>query len=103
MLRRGGPSDYHPAHAPVPLPACVAVRGRACARVWMKNRLFWARFSDGAVVAPNDLGAGMATRHRSAVTGQYITEDKAKRNPRESVKETDKKPTGGGKGGKGKK
>lgn len=79
------------------------MRVRAGARAWMKNHLLWAKFSDGAVVAPHDLGAGMATRHRSAVTGQYITEDKAKRNPRESVKETDKKPTGGGKGGKGKK
>lgn len=32
----------------------------------------------------------MPTRYRDAVTGEYITEDKAKRNPRESVKETDK-------------
>ncbi|ROO08076.1 multidrug transporter [Pseudomonas fluorescens] len=45
----------------------------------------------------------MATRHRSAVSGQYISEEKAKRNPRESVRETDKKPPSGGKGAKGKK
>lgn len=32
----------------------------------------------------------MPTRYRDAVTGEYITEDKAKRNPRESVRETDK-------------
>lgn len=83
------------------MPPCPCPRARA--RAWVENRPVWASFSDGAMVAPTDLGAGMATRHRSAVTGQYITEDKAKRNPRESVKETDKKPTGGGKGGKGKK
>lgn len=32
----------------------------------------------------------MPTRYRDAVTGEYITEGEAKRNPRESVKETDK-------------
>ncbi len=42
----------------------------------------------------------MPTRYRDAVSGEYITEEKAKRNPRESVKETDKpkpKPKGKGK------
>jgi hypothetical protein len=41
-----------------------------------------------------------ATRHRSAVTGKYVKEGYAKRNPRITVKETDKpkpKPRGGGK------
>ncbi|AVB14308.1 multidrug transporter [Pseudomonas savastanoi pv. glycinea] len=32
----------------------------------------------------------MPTRYRDAVTGEYITEKDAKKNPRESVKETDK-------------
>jgi hypothetical protein len=40
----------------------------------------------------------MPTRYRDAVTGEYITEKDAKKNPRESVKETDKTkkaPSGG--------
>ncbi|MNG99157.1 hypothetical protein D3C79_583220 [compost metagenome] len=86
------------------MPPCPCPRACACARAWVENRPVWASFSGGAVVAPYELGAGMATRYRDAVSGEYITEEKAKRNPRESVKETDKKkPTGGGKGGKGKK
>jgi hypothetical protein len=38
----------------------------------------------------------MPTRYRDAVSGEYISGEKAKRNPRESVKETDKpsKPKG---------
>lgn len=39
----------------------------------------------------------MPTRYRDAVTGEYITEKEAKKNPRESVKEIDKpkKPPSG--------
>jgi hypothetical protein len=33
----------------------------------------------------------MPTRYRDAVTGEYVTEDEAKKRPRETVKETDKK------------
>lgn len=36
-------------------------------------------------------GADMPTRYRDAVTGEYVTEQEAKRRPRETVKETDKK------------
>ncbi len=34
----------------------------------------------------------MATRYRSAETGNYVTEEFAKKNPKTTVKETDKKP-----------
>jgi hypothetical protein len=33
--------------------------------------------------------ANETTHNRSAVTGQFITEEKAAKNPRESVRETD--------------
>ena len=40
----------------------------------------------------------MPTKYRDAVTGEYVTEDEAKKRPRETVRETDKKrppkPTG---------
>lgn len=41
----------------------------------------------------------MPTRYRDAVTGTYVTEEEAKKRPRETVKEKDKpkKPSGGGK------
>ena len=34
----------------------------------------------------------MPTKYRDAVTGEYVTADEAKKRPRETVKETDKKP-----------
>ncbi len=34
----------------------------------------------------------MPTRYRDAATGEYVTEGEAKKRPRETVKETDKKP-----------
>lgn len=35
----------------------------------------------------------MAERFRDAGTGHYVTEEFAKKNPKTTVKETDKKPT----------
>lgn len=35
----------------------------------------------------------MPTRYRDAVTGEYLTESEARKRPRETVKETDKKPS----------
>jgi hypothetical protein len=35
----------------------------------------------------------MPTRYRDAVTGEYVTEGEAKKRPRETVRETDKKPS----------
>lgn len=34
----------------------------------------------------------MTIRYRDAETGHYVTEDYAKKNPKTTVKETDKKP-----------
>ena len=34
----------------------------------------------------------MATKYRSSETGYYVTEEFAKKNPKTTVKETDKKP-----------
>ena len=42
----------------------------------------------------------MPTKYRDAVTGEYVTEDEAKKRPRETVKETDKKPLPTSKGKK---
>ena len=38
-------------------------------------------------------GADMPTRYRDAVTGEYVTEQEAKKRPRETVKDSDKKRT----------
>ena len=35
----------------------------------------------------------MPTKYRDAVTGEYVTEGEAKKRPRETVRETDKKPS----------
>jgi len=42
-------------------------------------------------MATGSQGASMPTRYRDAVTGEYVTEGEAKKRPRETVKETDKK------------
>jgi len=42
----------------------------------------------------------MPTRYRDAVTGEYVTEAEAKKRPRETVRETDKKPSTKSKGKK---
>ncbi|KAB0518507.1 multidrug transporter [Pseudomonas extremorientalis] len=42
----------------------------------------------------------MPARYRDAVTGEYVTEAEAKKRPRETVKETDKKPPSKPKGKK---
>lgn len=42
----------------------------------------------------------MPTRYRDAVTGEYVTEGEAKKRPRETVKETDRKPPAKPKGKK---
>lgn len=43
-----------------------------------------------AAVATCHQGVSMPTRYRDADTGHYITEQDAKKNPKQSVKETDK-------------
>ncbi|KTB63104.1 multidrug transporter [Pseudomonas allii] len=42
----------------------------------------------------------MPAKYRDAVTGEYVTEAEAKKRPRETVKETDKKPLSKPKGKK---
>jgi hypothetical protein len=51
----------------------------------------WTSLGRVAGVATQCQGADMPTRYRDAVTGEYVTEDEAKKRPRETVKETDKK------------
>lgn len=45
----------------------------------------------------------MPKKHRSAITGRYVKESHAKRNPKTTVSETTKPTGGGNKGGKKKK